>query len=262
MDESYVYLGDDNTFADANYAGKLADAIQAAGINKEISSYCRADHICRHPELLQKWYDIGLRYLVVGIEAINSDRLKQFNKKTDQEQNLLSLKILREIGIFAIPHILISPDMTAQDFDDVYRFIEEHGFEYPVTIPLTPLPGTADFTAYKSQGRLITEKLDFYTFMYTVVEPTQMPLREFNRQYDRLIFRIWSWSRFLRGHCGKLSLLGFVKWWAFVRILIFRLRWKRRELYREAEQRSQATESDSKIQEGGLISLKDGKANG
>lgn len=232
MEEAYIYLGDDNTFADAKYAAELADAIRDAGIKKEISSYCRANHICKHPELMQKWYDIGLRYLVIGVEAVSTEKLKLFNKKTDQEQNVQSLRTLREIGIFPIPHILISPDMTAKDFDDIYQFIEENEFEYPVTIPLTPLPGTADYNSYKAQGRIITDKLDFYTFMYTVLRPTNMSLREFNDQYDRLIFRTWSWSRFLRGKCGKLRFLGFVKWWLFVRLLILQLRWKRREIYR------------------------------
>ena len=237
MDEEYIYLGDDNTFADAKFAHQLADAIRDAGISKEISSYCRADHICNHPDLMKKWYDVGLRYLVVGIEATSTDRLKQFNKKTDENQNLRSLKILREIGIYAIPHILITQDMTPADFDDVYRFIEEHQFEYPVTIPLTPLPGTEDFDKYKAQDRIVTEKLDFYTFMYNVVQPTSMSLREFDRRFDRLVFRTWSWSRFLRGKCGDLSLIGFVKWWLFVRLLIAKLRWRRREIYRDAAAR-------------------------
>jgi radical SAM superfamily enzyme YgiQ (UPF0313 family) len=242
MEEDYIYLGDDNTFADAKYAGELADAIKAAGIRKEISSYCRADHICKHPELLQKWYDIGLRYLVIGVEALSTGVLAGFNKKTDQGQNVMALKILREIGIFAIPHILITPDMSEQDFEDVYRFIEDNEFEYPVTIPLTPLPGTADYTMYKSQGRIITDKLDFYTFMYMVIQPTKMSLRAFNDQYDRLIFRTWSWSRFLRGKCGKLSLFGFIKWWTFVRLLVLQLRWKRREIYQMAERPAELME--------------------
>jgi hypothetical protein len=75
--------------------------------------------------------------------------------------------------------------------------------------------------------------------MYTVLQPAHMTLREFNDQYDRLIFRTWSWSRFLRGKCGKLSLLGFMKWWFFVRLLILQLRWKRREIY-QAERSGQA----------------------
>jgi radical SAM superfamily enzyme YgiQ (UPF0313 family) len=234
MEEDYIYLGDDNTFADHNYARELAEAIRDAGIKKEISSYCRADHICKHPELMQQWYDIGLRYLVIGVEAVSTEKLKQFNKKTDEQQNEKALKTLKDIGIFAIPHILISPDMTRQDFDDVYRFIEENEFEYPVTIPLTPLPGTEDYRNYKLKGQIVTEKLDFYTFMYAVLQPAHMTLREFNQQYDRLIFRTWSWSRFLRGKCGKLRFFGFLKWWFFVRLLILQLRWRRREIYREA----------------------------
>ena len=43
-------------------------------------------------------------------------RSTRFNKKTDMEQNEQAIKILREIGIFAIPHILISPEMTAAGF--------------------------------------------------------------------------------------------------------------------------------------------------
>jgi radical SAM superfamily enzyme YgiQ (UPF0313 family) len=237
MDEDYIYLGDDNTFADAKYASELADAIRDAGIKKEISSYCRADHICNHPDLLQKWYDIGLRYLVIGIEAVSTEKLDRFNKKTDQGQNDRSLEILRDIGIFPIPHILISPDMTPQDFEDIYQFIDRNAFEYPVAIPLTPLPGTDDFATYKAQGRIITEKLDFYTFMYNVIEPASMTPREFDRQYDRLIFRMWSWSRFVRGKCGRTSFLAFLKWWAFVRILVLQLRWRRREIYRAAAAR-------------------------
>jgi radical SAM superfamily enzyme YgiQ (UPF0313 family) len=237
MEEAYIYLGDDNTFADAKHASDLADAIRAAGIKKEISSYCRADHICDHPELLQKWYDIGLRYLVIGVEAVSTDRLKRYNKKTDTQQNLRSLKILREIGIFAIPHILISPDMTPEDFDDIYQFVEEHEFEYPVTIPLTPLPGTADYDTYKSQGRILTEKLDFYTFMYNVIQPAHMSPREFDRQFDRLVLRLWSWRRYLRGKCGRTTFLAFLKWWVFVRALVFQLRWRRREIYRDAAAR-------------------------
>jgi hypothetical protein len=145
---------------------------------------------------------------------------------------------LREIGIFAIPHILISPEMTAPDFDDIYKFIEENEFEYPVAIPLTPLPGTQNYATFKAQGRIITDKLDFYTFMYNVIRPTHMSPREYDRLYDRLIFRRWSWSKYLRGKCGRTSFLAFLKWWVFVRLLVLKLRWRRREIYRAAEQQA------------------------
>jgi hopanoid C-3 methylase len=244
IEEEYIYLGDDNTFADPKYANALADALRDAGIHKEISSYCRADHICDHPELMKKWYDIGLRYLVVGVEAVTSEKLTRFNKKTDVLQNIRSLNILRSIGIFAIPHIIASPDMTRQDFEDIYQFIEENEFEYPVVIPLTPLPGTDDYRRFRAEGRIVTDELDFYTFMYNVVRPSTLTLREFDEEFDRLQFRIWSWSRYLRGKCGRTSFVAFLKWWLFIRALIIHLRWRRRQIYRQAERGPLAASSE------------------
>jgi magnesium-protoporphyrin IX monomethyl ester (oxidative) cyclase len=235
IEEDYVYLGDDNTFADPKFANALADAIRGAGIRKELSSYCRADHICDHPELLKKWHDIGLRYLVVGVEAVTSDMLVRFNKKTETDQNTRALAVLKEIGIFAIPHILVSPDMKAGDFDEIYTFIEQNEFEYPVVIPLTPLPGTDDHRRYNAEKRLLTTDLRFYTFMYNVIRPLHMSPRQYDAAYDRLVFRMWSWKRYLRGKCGRTSFAAFLQWWVLVRLLVLQLRWKRRAIYRDAD---------------------------
>jgi len=68
-----------------------------------------------------------------------------------------------------------------------------------------------------------------------VIRPTTLEPREYDRLYDRLIFRMWSWNRYLRGKCGRTSLLAFLKWWIFVRLLILKLRWRRREIYRDAQ---------------------------
>jgi hypothetical protein len=62
-----------------------------------------------------------------------------------------------------------------------------------------------------------------------------MSPREYDRLYDRLILRMWSWSRFRRRKCGKTSFMAFLQWWAFVRVLILKLRWRRREIYRAAD---------------------------
>ncbi len=79
----------------------------------------------------------------------------------------------------------------------------------------------------------MTDKLDFYTFMYNVIRPMHLAPREYDRLFDRLIFRMWSWNRYLRGKCGRTLFLAFLKWWLFVRVLIVKLRWRRREIYRD-----------------------------
>ena len=230
MKEDYIYFGDDNAFCDDGFARELAEALIATDLRKTFSSYCRADHICKHPETLRLWHRAGLRYLVIGVEAIDDATLVDVNKACDHDTNTKALAILQEIGIQPIPHLLLTPDMTAEDFDRFEDYVLANGFAYPTLVPLTPLPGTEDFNRYAD--RIVTDDLSYYNFMYMVVEPKHMTLRQWHARFDRLYQRIWSWRRFLRSRSrGPVSFMAFVKWWLFVRLLIPQLRWRRRQLY-------------------------------
>ena len=49
---------------------------------------------------------------------------------------------------------LVSPDMGPQDFEDIYQFIEENEFEYPVAIPLTPLSAVINTEKLETLGEI------------------------------------------------------------------------------------------------------------
>jgi radical SAM superfamily enzyme YgiQ (UPF0313 family) len=232
IEEPYIYFGDDNTFFDAAFADELADRIREAGLQKEYATSCRADHICAHPELLRKWHAIGLRYLVVGVEAVTEEQLVRLKKKTHVDENVQALRILREIGIYALPHIVATPDMTRRDFDAIYRFIEENGCEYPVSAPLTPMPGTADYDLYASQGRLLTDDLRYYNFLHNVVRPTHLSVRDWDREFFRFTLRVWSPRRYFQGKFGRLPFRAVLMRWLFMRVFMLLLLFQRRKFYR------------------------------
>jgi hopanoid C-3 methylase len=236
IENDTVFLFDDNTLATTAYATELADAIGAAGINKQYLIYSRADHIVTHPDLIEKWASIGMRYVVLGVEAIGGDdELGAMNKQTTMEQNEEALGILRKAGVYCYAHILLTPEMTRKDFDRIYDFVAKHGLEYPITPYLTPLPGTQLFDEVKAEGRLLTENPKYYTLNYMVIRPTHLSIREYYREADRLYRRLWSWRRFLSGQCGDTNLLGFLQWFVFMRLLVFYFRLSRRAFYRELE---------------------------
>jgi hopanoid C-3 methylase len=238
MDDELVFLFDDNTLAIPEFAEELADAIKAAGIRKEYSAYSRADHIVEHPELVRKWADVGMKYVVVGVESVGSDQaLDAIHKETTLEQNVEALRILREAGIYCYAHILLTPEMTRKDFDEVYDFIADNGLEYPITPYLTPLPGTELFEEMKAAGRLLTEDPEVYTYLYMVVQPEHMSLRRYDREVDRFYRRVWSWKRYLSGRAGDTNFVGFIQWWIFVRLMIVYLVPSRSRLYRQVARR-------------------------
>ena len=241
IEEPYIYFGDDNTFFDRKWSDELADAIREAGIKKEFATSCRADHICDYPELFRKWHDVGLRYLVVGVEAVSKERLVRLNKKTNPEINHRALAILKEIGIFAHPHILVTPDMQKQDFADIYHFVAENGCEYPVIVPFTPMPSTKDFEHYKAKGDILTEDLRYFTFEYNVLRPEHMTPMEYDREYDKLMRKIWSVGRFLANECGKMPFSALILRALFILRYQLNLMWKRRALYRNFKNQANAT---------------------
>lgn len=75
IDEPYIYVGDDNFFADPDHAERIYELIQDAGIKKEYYMLSRADSVIRRPDLIEKWASIGLRKVFLGLESVRDSEL-------------------------------------------------------------------------------------------------------------------------------------------------------------------------------------------
>ena len=69
IEEPYVYIGDDNLFFDYQHALQIADLVRQAGLNKQFYVLSRVDDIVKHPELVQKWAEIGVTQTQVSNQA-------------------------------------------------------------------------------------------------------------------------------------------------------------------------------------------------
>jgi len=230
--EDYVYIGDDNTFANYNFANRLADEFIAAGIYKKMVTACRADHISKHPELFEKWASIGLKEIIIGIEATSDEQLEQFNKAANVADNIKAIQILKQCGIRPIVHLLVPPHWNHADFDRLYDFIIEYRIETPIIIPLTPIPGTKDYKMYKEKGEIVTESEEFFTFNFNVLKPKHMGLKAFDHAYDRFEKRVYSLKRYFGGYCGDIKFMEYLRWYIFIRIYLLYLRKRRKKLYK------------------------------
>ena len=56
----HITVVDDNFFMNYKRENAIADLVRSEGIKKTFSMECRTDSIVRHPELVEKWVDIGL----------------------------------------------------------------------------------------------------------------------------------------------------------------------------------------------------------
>ncbi len=144
--------------------------------------------------MLEKWKEIGLGALVVGMEAVNDKHLTSINKKTSVDVNIEAQKVMDRLEIENWAHFVILPEFDKEDFDDILDFIEKTEICYPIFVPLTPVPGTPLFFEAKDKGDLATFDYGYYTLQYMVLKTTKMPKREWYDQMLRLYFRTCSMS--------------------------------------------------------------------
>jgi radical SAM superfamily enzyme YgiQ (UPF0313 family) len=179
-----IRLVDANTFGSPGNALKLAEAIEAAGINKQFLADVRSDTVVRHPKLLKRWKEIGLRAVVIGFEEIDDTALGAMNKENSARTNVEAIEILHQLDLTIVGDFIISPDYTEQQFDKLADFVKKQKIDLPMHTVLTPLPGTRLYQQLREQ--IINHDLDYYTLTNSVL-PTRLDEETFYHCYAALL---------------------------------------------------------------------------
>jgi radical SAM superfamily enzyme YgiQ (UPF0313 family) len=187
--EHHVHLADDEPFVNPGRMKRLADAIEAAGVDKEYYAYCRVDSFLRDRDLMRQWKAIGLRRLFFGIESVLERELVEYNKRTSFHQILEAIDEARNMGIGLFCGFIVNPSYTPEDFDELKHFVRVNGVDYPSFTIWTPIPGIQDggtdyspVVVRQPNGRPDWSQFD----LQHATIPTRLPLDEFMRYYISL----------------------------------------------------------------------------
>jgi radical SAM superfamily enzyme YgiQ (UPF0313 family) len=200
-----ICFADDNTLHSIRRAWRLIELLREQRIRKKFMMYARSDTIVENPDLMEALKNVGLEYLLVGIESFKDAELSSLNKNLTSRTNLEALRLLKKIGIQISPHLIVNPEFTRQDFRDLLRGVGEMELFRPVYTVLTPLPGTELYE--KNVDRLAIHDYDYFDFTHSVF-PTKLPRQEFYLQYAKLYSRSYSFKRYFREKLRGLSDLG------------------------------------------------------
>ncbi len=202
--ERHVFIVDDEPFLNKPRMLNLAEELRLAVVQKQYFAYCRVDSLLRQRDVLRKWRDIGLVRLFLGIEAIDTDELLEYNKRISVSQIEEALSVAKDLDIKLFSQFIISPHYTQQDFHRVIRFIERNKIEYPSFTILTPLPGTSALSSFNEVvERQVTGRPNWTLFdLQHPVTQTFLPRDEFMREYHNL-HRV-----FARAYSGYRKTIG------------------------------------------------------
>lgn len=179
----HITFVDDNFLMNHRRETAIADRIRSEGIHKRYSMECRTDSIVRHPELVEKWVDIGLYAVLLGLEGGSEKMLRNVQKSCTIDTNNQAIKILQDNGIIIWGAFIVDPDWTADDFRRLHDYVREKQITHTQFTILTPLPGTQ---LYRDRhDELLTDDYSSFDTLHAVL-PTRLPREEFYRHFAGL----------------------------------------------------------------------------
>lgn len=178
--EPGVFIVDDVAFIQPEHGFAIGREIERRGIRKKYYLETRGDVLLRNKEVFRYWKRLGLKYMFLGLEAIDEEGLKLHRKRVTLSKNFEALECARSLDITVAVNIIADPDWDEQRF----AVIREWALSVPEIVHLTvntPYPGTE---TWLTESRKFTSR-DYRLFdVQHAVLPTRLPLAKF---YDELV---------------------------------------------------------------------------
>lgn len=208
-----VYIVDDDFLFDRERLLAFARGLEEKGIRKHFLCYGRADFIAANEDRIAQLYDVGLRAVIVGVEASDQRQLDAYGKRSTVGDNEKALATLRKHGIECYATVILGMDWTREDFRRLYRFVRDNHLYFVNLQPLTPMPGTPYFDTYRDRILIPYEQHEKWDMAHLVVRPTELGVRryyfEILKLYCKITLRPESIRHMLRRYgvktCFKLS---------------------------------------------------------
>lgn len=178
--EPNVFIVDDVAFVHPEDGHAIADQIEKRRIRKEYYIETRCDVLLRNPEVFQRWAKLGLRYMFLGLEALDEEALKLHRKRITPKENFKALDIARGLGIVVAVNLIADCSWDEKRFEAV----REWALSVPEIVHLTvatPYPGTEIW--FTESRRLTTQDYRLFDVQHAVL-PTKLPLAKF---YEELV---------------------------------------------------------------------------
>lgn len=160
-----AFIADDNFAGDKKYVKELLHRM--IDLNNSFKNpmgfFTQIDiTIAQDEELLKLLADANFYTLMIGIESVNPDSLKDMNKKQNLGISAVeAIKKIQSYGMVVLAHMIIGNDSDDKTvFEKTAAFVKDADIIFHICHPLAAPPGTKMWYDYKRQGRIIQSEPD------------------------------------------------------------------------------------------------------
>ena len=223
-----IFFCDDNFAADRKRSMELLQGIIDRNIKiKGWGAQLRVE-ASRDDELMKMMRRTGGNIVYLGLESVNEETLKAFNKKQSVEDIADAIRRyhsygMRVHGMF----VLGGDDDTVETIRETVDFALRLRIDTVQFLMLTPLPGTPLFEKLEAEGRLLTRDWELYDGHHAVFQPARMTAEELQTETVQAFQRFYAARHIMQNvfFTGWASALYRGLGWLLVRRFVKESRW-------------------------------------
>ena len=192
----HIYIVDDDFLFDVNRLKEFVRLVREKGIQKKYICYGRTDFIAENEELMKELKEIGLYYVLSGLEAISDEQLRDYDKKSNITNNKKSIQICNRLGINIMGMFIVDLGYRAKDFKALYQWIKNHNLKHVAISIFTPEMNLETYEMY--QDRIITRNPSHWDYLHVVAQPDNMSVKRYYYHYYKLLIKLF-WKAWREG---------------------------------------------------------------
>ena len=117
-----MFIVDDVAFIRPEHGHGIAAELERRRIRKRYYLETRSDVLLRNLEVFDRWTRLGLRYMLLGMEAIDAEGLDLYRKRVSPDDNFRALEAARKLGINVAINLIVDPALDAGRFHAIRKF--------------------------------------------------------------------------------------------------------------------------------------------
>jgi len=174
----YAFFYDDNFAANPTKTKIFLEKLIREDLDFHWSSQFSI-HVAKDKEMLQLLKRSKCRRLFIGVESLNPDALKEYNKSQTPEMIEENIRAIKEARLMVHSMFIFGADSdTVDSLKYTMRFAKESNSDSAQFSVLYPIPGTLLYDNMKAENRLHVENWTYYDGSHSVIIPKNMtPLK-------------------------------------------------------------------------------------
>lgn len=178
-----IMITDETPTIDRDRWERILKLIIKKDLDVELLMETRVDDIIRDEDIIDLYWDAGVRHIYIGVESAFQDQLDLFKKNIEVEQSKKAIEIINSAGIISeTSFVLGSPNDTVETFEVTAELAIYYNPDLAFFLALTPWPYS---DVYKEMKEYIVDKdYSHYNLVTPVIKPKNLTIEE----VDQLLF--------------------------------------------------------------------------